>query len=293
MLSLTVAGETRGYPIRILMWHEIVNDTVAGRPVAVTYCPLCNSGVAFDRMVAGQETTFGVSGKLYADNLVMYDRRTESLWPQLTGTASVGTLTGTQLDSIPMGVVGWSAFRAEHPDALVLNADTGFSRDYGRNPYTNYDDPESEPLFRLPGPTDPRLAIKARVIGLSSGATAVAVPRDALAEVGVHTVTVGDTEVVLWHVPGQKSALDSSEVAEGAEIGSVAAFQSELDGRSLDFTRTRDGRIVDEQTGSTWNIFGRATAGPLTERQLQAVTHLDTFWFAWVAFQPSTALIEP
>ncbi len=123
MLSLTVGEETRAYPLRVLTWHEIANDVVDGVPVAVTYCPLCNSGVAFERTVEGEETTFGVSGLLYADNLVMFDRATESLWPQLTGQASVGVRTGTQLRSIPMGTVGWAQFREEHPDALVLNRD--------------------------------------------------------------------------------------------------------------------------------------------------------------------------
>ncbi len=150
VLALTIDGRTKAYPIRIITWHEIVNDRLAGVPVAVTYCPLCNSGVAFERTVSGQTTTFGVSGKLYADNLVMYDRLTESLWPQLTGQASVGTLTGTRLTSIPMGAVGWGQFREEHPDARVLTRSTGHDRDYRTNPYVGYDDPDSDPIFALP-----------------------------------------------------------------------------------------------------------------------------------------------
>ncbi len=118
VLSLTVGGETRAYPLQIMTWHEIVNDTVGGTPVTVTYCPLCNSGVAFERRVDGELLDFGTSGLLYADNLVMYDRQTQSLWPQLTGEASVGALTGTQLTAIPMGVVGWDQFVTAHPDAL-------------------------------------------------------------------------------------------------------------------------------------------------------------------------------
>ncbi len=115
VLSLTVDGETRGYPVAIMTWHEIVNDEIAGTPVAVTYCPLCNSGVAFHRVVDGQRLDFGTSGMLYADNLVMYDRQTQSLWPQLTGLASVGAMTGTQLEAIPMGAVGWTQFTRGTP----------------------------------------------------------------------------------------------------------------------------------------------------------------------------------
>ena len=291
VLSLTVDGRTKAYPIRILMWHEIVNDRLAGVPVAVTYCPLCNSGVAFERTVAGRTTTFGTSGKLYADNLVMYDRLTESLWPQLTGRASVGSLTGTELASIPMGTVGWAQFRAEHSDAQVLSRVTGSGRHYGDNPYVGYDDPNSEPLFALPGKPDSRLPVKARVVGVGEGDRAVAVSRDLLAETGVQHVTLGRDRVVLWHVPGQRSALDTQMLPDGAEIGSVAAFTARAEERALDFRRGEDDTIRDRQTGSTWNLFGRAVSGPLRGQRLDPVEHLDTFWFAWVAFQPDTDLV--
>lgn len=293
VLSLTVGAETRAYPLRVLTWHEIANDTVGGVPVAVTYCPLCNSGVAFERTVEGEETTFGVSGLLYADNLVMFDRATESLWPQLTGRAAVGVRTGTELRSIPMGTVGWAQFRAEHPDALVLSRETGHPRDYGRNPYVGYDDPGSDPLFPLPEAPDGRLPAKARVVGVGTGADAVAVERAWLATAGAVAVDVGGRPVTLWHLPGQRSALGAAEVAEGAEIGTVAAFVARLDGEELHFARGTEGTITDGATGSTWNAFGRATDGPLTGRRLRPVVHLDTFWFSWVAFQPGTALVSP
>ncbi|HXH80592.1 DUF3179 domain-containing protein [Nocardioides sp.] len=290
VLSLTVAGRTRAYPIRILMWHEIANDRLAGVPVAVTYCPLCNSGVAFERTVAGQTTTFGTSGLLYADNLVMYDRLTESLWPQLTGRASVGTRTGDELVSIPMGTVGWAQFRKEHPDGTVLSRTTGMGRHYGDNPYVGYDDPDSEPMFALPSDPDARLRVKARVVGVGKGAWAVAIPREVLAARRVQHVRVGPRRVVLWHFPGQRSALDTAEIPEGEEIGSVGAFVAHAAGRSLEFV-VEEGTIRDLQTGSSWNVFGRAAAGPLTGRRLEAVAHLDTFWFAWAAFQPKTSLV--
>ncbi|MGD9961885.1 DUF3179 domain-containing (seleno)protein [Nocardioides sp.] len=291
VLALTIDGQTKAYPIRIMTWHEIVNDQLAGVPVAVTYCPLCNSGVAFERTVSGQTTTFGVSGKLYADNLVMYDRLTESLWPQLTGRASVGALTGTRLESIPVGAVGWRQFREEHPDARVLSRSTGHDRSYLSNPYVGYDDPDSEPLFALPTDPDSRLLVKARVVGVGDGKDAVAVSRDLLADRGVQHVDVGPNRVVLWHAPGQVSALDTEEIPDGAEIGSVAAFTAKASGRALDFTRADDGTFRDRQTGSVWNLFGRAVSGPLAGEQLAAVRHLDTFWFAWIAFQPDTRLV--
>jgi hypothetical protein len=291
VLSLTVGDETRAYPLQVMTWHEIVNDRVGGIPVTVTYCPLCNSGVAFERRVAGRLLDFGTSGLLHIDNLVMYDRQTESLWPQLTGQASVGTLTGTQLKAIPMGVVSWKQFRASNPDALVLTRETGFRRDYGRNPYTGYDDPDGDLLVDPPGGTDGRLPVKERVVGITVGSDSVAIRRALVAGAGVVPLMVGGHDVVVLHQPGQSSALDTGRIADGQEIGSIGVFRPTIRGRSLTFA-IRCERVVDVQTGSTWSVLGEATSGQLAGSRLPAVVHLDTFWFAWVGFHPDTRLVE-
>lgn len=292
VLSLTVADETRAYPLQVMAWHEIVNDTIDGVPVAVTFCPLCNSGVAFERRVGGRLLDFGTSGLLYVDNLVMYDRQTESLWPQLTGQASVGVLTGTQLNAIPMGVVGWKQFREAHPEALVLTRDTGFVRRYGSNPYVwRDDDPHGDLFADPPGGTDGRLPVKERVVGITEGGQSVAVRRSRVIERQVVELTVGGRDLVVWHQPGQASALDADRFYDGEEVGSVGVFRPLLDGRRLTFA-VRAGRLVDEQTGSTWNVMGEATSGDLKGGRLPAVVHVDTFWFAWVGFRPDTGLIE-
>ncbi len=291
VLSLTVDGETRGYPLEVMTYHEIVNDTVGEVPVAVTYCPLCNSGVAFQRRAAGRVLSFGTSGRLFNDNLVMYDRQTESLWPQLTGTASIGVLTGTRLTPIPMGIVDWDRFRQDHPDAWVLSRDTGFDRAYGRNPYVGYDRAGTDPLFPLATPTDPRLDAKTRVVGVEVGTDSVAVVRAALASARVLTISVGGDDVVLFHVPGQRSALGDQRIADGAEIGSVATFDASFEGRRLEFEAV-DGGFRDTRTGSRWDFSGRAVSGPSAGARLEPVRHLDTFWFSWVAFHPGTGL-EP
>lgn len=289
VLALTVGEETRAYPLQVMIWHEIVNDTVGGIPVAVTYCPLCNSGVAFQREVDGRVLDFGTSGLLYADNLVMYDRQTESLWPQLTGQASVGVLTGTTLRAIPMGVVGWQQFRSAHPDARVLNRYDLTYRDYGSNPYIGYDEPNGTLLVAPPGAADERLPVKQRVIGIRVGGDAVAISRDEVARAGVLEVRVGGRDLVILHTPGQVSALDTPQIADGREIGSVGVFEPHAGGRQLTF-RHRGGVFVDDQTGSRWNILGEAVAGALKGVRLPEQRHLDTFWFAWVAFQPATRL---
>jgi hypothetical protein len=291
VLSLTVGGETRAYPLQVMTWHEIVNDTVDGVPVAVTYCPLCNSGVAFERRVDGRVLSFGTSGMLYADNLVMYDRQTESLWPQLTGQAAIGVLTGEELVAIPVGVVAWSDFRDANPSAPVLTRDTGFDRPYGSNPYVGYDDPDGSLLFGLPGEADERLAVKERVVGIADGAESVAVVRSSLVDAGPTELRVGRKELVIWHRPGQASALDAGTVAGGADIGTVGVFDPEVDGRRLHFETTDDG-FRDQETGSRWNVLGQATGGPLEGARLEPHRHLDTFWFAWVTFHPDTELVD-
>jgi len=289
LLSLTVGAETRGYPLQIMTWHEIVNDTVGGVPVAVTYCPLCNSGVAFERRAAGRVLSFGTSGRLYADNLVMYDRQTESLWPQLTGQAALGVLTGTTLRAIPMGTVAWHDFRTAHPEAWVLTRDTGHDRPYGRNPYAGYDDPSGEVLFELPS-KDARLPVKERVVGVTAGRDALAVVRSAIARTGVLDVTVEGKGLMMWHRSGQASALDDELIVRGRDIGTVAVFDPVLKGRRLHFIAVGTG-FRDRETDSQWNVLGHATTGPMKGQRLVPHQHLDTFWFAWVAFHPETRVI--
>lgn len=153
VLALQVGEETRAYPVQVLIWHEIVNDTVDGIPVAVTYCPLCNSAVAYDRRLDDRVLSFGTSGMLYNTALVMYDRQTESLWSHFTGQALIGHLTGAQLDVFPMSTISWADWRDANPDGLVLSRDTGHDRDYGTNPYPGYDDVDTAP-FLFEGETE-------------------------------------------------------------------------------------------------------------------------------------------
>ncbi len=289
VMSLTVYGETRAYPLRVMTWHEIVNDTVAGVPLAVTYCPLCNSGVAFERDVNGEVLTFGTSGLLFQDNLVMYDRQSESLWPQLTGEASIGVRTGEQLVAIPLGTVPWSEFLAAYPDSKVLSQETGFDRPYGKNPYVGYDEAAGDLIFEPTDELDARLLPKERVIGLSGGDTHIAVLRSALVGVDPLQIDVGGQGVVMWHELGQNSALDADSITDGKDVGTVGVFDSRVDGEQLTFERVGDA-VVDTKTASTWNVLGIATSGAFAGKQLQTVTHLDTFWFSWVLFNPDTTL---
>jgi hypothetical protein len=272
-----------------MIWHEIVNDTIGGTPVAVTYCPLCNSALAYDRRVDGRVLDFGTSGMLFNSSLVMYDRQTESLWSHFTGEAVVGFLTGTRLDVLPVATVSWADWRAANPEGMVLSRETGHDRDYGVNPYPGYDDVTGSP-FLFDGEADGRLAAMERIIGLRTDTEAVAVRLDAVTDDGVATFDLDGRPVVVWLRPGTASALEGGAVDSGRDVGASGAFRPAADGRTLTFARSADG-FVDDQTGSTWNVFGEAVDGPLTGTRLRPVTHVDTFWFAWAAFRPDSRII--
>ncbi len=293
VLVVDVDGDVRAYPIQILMWHEIVNDTVGGVPLSVTYCPLCNSAITFERTVRGVETTFGTSGSLYFANLVMYDRATESLWNQLDGRAVVGLLTGEVLTQVPSSMVAWGDFKEARPEALVLDRErTGASRPYGTNPYTGLDDPNGQP-FLFQGDIDVRAKAMQRVVAIETESEAVAWALDALVE-GEAAVTEGEIDgnplVIFWKA-GQASALDERDIAAGRDIGTVGVFSSVLDGQSLTF-RAEGDVFVDQETATTWNVLGDAIEGPLSGSALEPVTFVRTFWFSWAAFRSDTQLIE-
>ncbi|MCS7039115.1 MAG: DUF3179 domain-containing protein [Caldilineales bacterium] len=287
VILVQVGDEARAYPVQILMWHEIVNDTVGDLPLAVTYCPLCNTGIAFIRQVDDRVLDFGTTGRLRFSNLVMYDRQTESWWQQANGEAIAGELAGQRLPLYPAVLVAWADFKAAHPQGRVLSRETGYRREYGRNPYVGYDAIRTRP-FLYEGPEIPAtLPAMARVLTLDLGGEAVAYPYEALAREGVVNDTVGGVPVVVFWQAGTASALDDSTVAMGRDVGAATAFVAELDGRRLTFRRESTG-IHDVETGSTWDVLGRAVAGELTGRQLTPLVGINHFWFSWAAFRPET-----
>jgi len=290
VLAATVNGEDRAYPVQILIWHEIVNDTVGGIPVAVTYCPLCNTAIAYDRRVGSLVLDFGTSGKLYNSDLVAYDRQTQSLWVQFLGQAVAGTLTGARLQAYPLSTISWGDWRRNHADGWVLSRDTGYSRRYGDNPYPGYDDVRASP-FLFSGKADGRLAAMERVVGLDGDGDPVAVDLPALRRRRVVEVDIAGKAVTVWQMPGTASALADATVAGGPDVGATGAFVPVIDGRVLHFAPTPDG-FKDRETSSTWDILGHSTGGPLVGRTLPPVLHVDTFWFAWAVFRPSTRLVS-
>ncbi len=211
VITVEIGGQTRAYPIRYLIWHEIVNDTVAGVPVAITFCPLCNSGMVFDRRVQGKTLSFGVSGKLRHSDMVMYDRQTESWWQQAIGEGIVGHFSGTELEQLPAWMESWAEFKARNPDGLVM-MQPRYARDYGRNPYGGYD--SSRKPFRYNGENPPHgIPPLVRVVRVGNRAW----PLTRLSrETAVHEAGLA----ISWSA-GQASALDSGSIAKGKDVGTI------------------------------------------------------------------------
>lgn len=221
VIEVAIDGQARAYPLQILIWHEIANDTLAGTPISVTFCPLCNTSIVFDRRLDGMTLDFGTTGNLRFSDLVMYDRQTETWWQQFTGEGVVGELAGKELEKIPSAVVAWESFAAEHPDGEVLSRETGFSRPYGQNPYSGYDDVDSPPFFPVANPDDDRLQPKERVVYVERGDEAVAVPFSFLQEERAVEVEVGGDKLEVEWREGVRSALGDSSIAEARDVGSA------------------------------------------------------------------------
>jgi hypothetical protein len=211
VIGLRIGDDIRAYPLRILMWHEIVNDEVGDVPVVVTFCPLCNAAMVFKRRVEGRVLEFGTTGMLRHSDLVMYDRETESWWQQFLGEAIVGELTGTRLTYLPARIESFAKFRERAPRGRVLVPNDPNARAYGRNPYEGYDG-LAKP-FLYDGELPEGIAPLERVVRVGDEAWSLALVRER------GTITAGDI-VITWS-PGQSSALDAATIAEGFDVGNV------------------------------------------------------------------------
>jgi hypothetical protein len=291
VVFVQVGDDARAYPIQILIWHEIVNDTVGGEPLVVSFCPLCNTAIAFKRTFNGEVFDFGTTGRLRYSNLIMYDRQTETWWQQATGDAIAGEHTGAQLEFYPASMISWADFKDLYPEGKALSRDTGHPRDYGRNPYFGYDDIDQTP-FLFNGTTPDQLPPMARVLTVDLNGETVAYPYDVLSELNVVNDTVGGEGIVVFWTEGTASALDTRNIPEGREVGAAVAYSRLLNDRTLTF-QFAEGKIFDEQTGSEWNIFGMAISGELEGKQLTPVVSINHFWFSWAAFRPGTRVYEP
>ena len=269
VIGLEIDGESKAYPIFILVWHEIVNDRVGNTPVSVTYCPLCYTNQVFERIIDGQEVEFGTSGKLYNSNLLMYDRLTESYWSQALGMAVKGELTGYKLNLIPFDVITWGDWKKIHPDTLVLTTDTGHIRSYATDPYGNY---YTEPRIMFPVEhSDDRMHPKEIILGFNQGDTYKAYKQNDIETNIIVNDSVGEIPIMLISLFSQNAR----------------AFDRTVDGNVLDFQYVQN-KIVDVQTNSEWSYDGMSISGDHRGKQLERIPIEPGFWFEWVAFHPNT-----
>lgn len=280
VFGLDHGGTVKAYPQKILVWHEIVNDEFDGGKISVTYCPLTGSAVGFSgRSLDGTMLSFGTSGKLVNSNLVMYDRQTDSQWPQILGIGIDGKSKGTVLEETTLDWTTWSRWRAQHPETRVLSTDTGYFRSYGRDPYGSYDQSgtyydSGGPLFPLMAKDD-RFGSKEVVLGVKANGRRMAIHKESLRQKQVINTNLSSLPLI---------AIYDREL----DVGRV--FIREIRGKPSTFVSDGN-RILDKLTHSEWTAGGRASAGKLEGSRLRQHPSYDVMWFAWYAFFPETEVV--
>lgn len=277
--------EAFAYPITILNLHEMVNDTIGGVPLLVTYCPLCFSGVIFSREVDGETLTFGNTSALYQSDLVMYDHQTGSYWFQVAGEAVVGTLTGSRLRPLPSATMPWGEWKALHPNSRLITGTEGLETIFAVSQYASgfsggYQDRINNNQFAFPvdqAKLDGRLSSGEIVLTVETGGGITAFPLGAIGDGAVNAEVGGEPIVVFTTSAGR----------------SVGAFSRTTDGQTLTFDYQEDGRFTDRETGSVWDFAGRAQEGPLTGARLDRVSTRRSFWFAVAISFPGVEIHMP
>lgn len=274
-----LAGGLRVYPQRIMVWHEVINEMIDGTPYCITYSPITGVATAYRSRTGSKALNFGIDGRLLYGNSVLFDRETNSLWSQIYGMAFDGPLVGKALERIPLYRTTWQYAKAALPRAKVLSYPLGSRRPYGKDPYGSYltkgnyyDDDRL--LYALPS-RDKRLPLKKRVLGIDFEGIRAAIDEEAVRKAGVSNLNLGITPLVAIH----DRALDIIRVFDARMWGKPATFA------------IKDGKLVDRETGSTWTVEGKATAGNLKDAVLTEVPATESMWFAWAAFQRDTLVL--
>ena len=297
VIALEINGDAKAYPLNILTMHEIANDEIGGEKVLVTYCPLCNSGIVYERMVMinGEpiEMEFEASGMLRNSDMVMLDRTTETLWQQLTGEGIVGTHNNVMLKTIPSYIISVEAFFMRYPFGEIMSKETGFTKSverYGKNPYKGYDSRKT-PIekFFASNKVDQRLPPMERVIDIENNGNYKIYTFSDVAKNGVINDVFKEESIVIFYKKGTISILDKTEIKKSKKIGSVTVFKALLDGEILTF-RKENKLIKDNQSNSTWDITGYCIDGKLKSKQLNIKIHSNHFAFAWLAFHPESEI---
>lgn len=285
VLGVVINGEARAYPHAVLWWHEIINDVVGGRPILVTFCPLTGSGIVHDPVLNGQQLNFGVSGLLFNNNLILFDRATDSLWSQMRLESICGDFASTRPPLLPVVQTTWAAWKAMHPETTVVSFETGFSRNYDLYPYGDYDSIDNTQLLFRQTSNDPRLPMKENVLGITdadvSRAYSMTRMASAAPRLAINDVVNGRSVLVVFDA-GASLAIPFDR---SREDGTVLEFDV-VPGEGFPFT------LMDRQTGSVWNLEGVSVSGPLVGQNLLKIPTFTSFWFAWSSFNVGTEIHE-
>ena len=289
LIFVKINNQTKAYPLQVLIWHEIVNDSLDNQKILVTFCPLCNASIVFSRIINEKEYTFGTSGLLRHSDLVMYDKQSESLWQQFTGNAIVGDMLGFRLKALVSSIISFEDIKRFYPNTKILSKDTGYNRDYGKNPYSGYDDISSNP-FLLDTKVNDKLPAMRRVATIEINDKTKAYSYKILKNKKVINDVFENKKLVLFYKKEVLSVLDDSQIKNSQKVGSSSIYESTIDGLNLEFYY--DNGFFDIQTKSQWNIFGQAIVGPLKGKQLKQIVFGSHFWFAWAVFKPDTVIYK-
>jgi len=267
-------GQAKAYPHPILDWHEIVNDRIGDYAFSLTYCPLTGTGLNWNRVVDGQETTFGVSGKLFNTNLMPYDRATDSYWSQLELQSVHGEKIGTNAQILPAIETSWETWKKMHPEAMVLNTNTGFSRNYQRYPYGDYRTNDQNILFPV-DPMDTRLPAKDRVLAVLGNTVKKAYPLDLFEE----------ERVILDNIDGEQIVVIGSK-----ERNFIVAYERGLMAEPLQVVKDESNIIAEDADGNRLTLDGLVLSGPQGGKELDKTNSFIGFWFALGAFYPDIVI---
>lgn len=295
VIALSVDGTQKAYPLNVLTFHEIANDVIANIPIAVTYCPLCNAGVVYDRRLNLRGKTYvldlAVSGMLRKSDMVMWDKQTETWWQQLTGEGLVGTLQGQQLNVLVSQIISVEEFFDSYPEGQIMVSPVkeNYDGEYGTNPYVKYDSLGNQGSKFFDGPPDSRLPAMERLIDVENGGKYKVYPFSSIKRKRVINDDFEGKHLVIFYTAKTVSVLDAALIKDARHVGTATVFSSVVDGKTMIFKRKR-GKFIDHATGSVWDITGKCVEGALKGKQLVTEPHSNHFAFAWLAFYPDSKI---
>jgi hypothetical protein len=286
--------QARAYPVRYLLWHQVVNDTLSDTPVVITFSPLTGTTYAFIQpIINNQPSQMAAAPPTGDSSLILTDLATHSSWPQLDATATSGPMKGSRLTSLPVNVVPWSDFSTAYATASFMLPPVGSTLPYRQTPYPGYDR-MAEPPNTFTDSVDVRLAPMTRILGVTVGGAHTAFPFGDLRTVARSRITavnltIGNNPLLVTWRAGTRSLMDSYSLSASRDVGSANGYSAVLGGRLLTF-EVKDRQLVDNETGSAWNNFGQAISGPLAGQALTPVEATSSFWFSWAHQHPDTTV---